>query len=573
MTYIVKRKFQGALGDNVDSQDMANILQHIQDNPVSPATFQDELTLNRLTVISRNKIPVGADKYNTTSQEGGIGSVVATTLVQTSIRTGYRDILHVSGTTYLIAYIDNSTADGFVESITITNAGTVTASVDSLEFADATTVTSPRLFHVAGDVYGVAFSHASTRGKIMTFTCSSAGAISNSIVSSGNFDSNRIESHIDVLHISGNVFAIAYGLFVGISQDDGYITTISIDINGTVGAVIDTLKFEDTYCRDPHITRVGTSDYYAISFEGPSGDGWIVTVGIDSAGNIGAAITDSLEFSTNNVKGPTIFPISGSYYGIAYDENNLGAIATTTISSAGVIAASTTSIGYFEFLGTLAGQLDIILLSNGFYAIVYKGVDNDGWLATIPITSAGIVGTKQDSFEFLASDTVNYPKIVHISGTIYAIFYKGGGNNAYIKTINIGSTRGAGFVWVEDDKFRFIDENGTERASGDIDGHSNLDTGVHGVTGVVLGTEDVDDTPVNGAATIPVSSNWAYDHENILTTKGDLLTYGTALTRHGVGSNGEFLVPNSSNSNGLEWVSIVTYEGTVVINNDGVVYA
>ncbi|MBT7091375.1 MAG: hypothetical protein HN932_12970 [Candidatus Marinimicrobia bacterium] len=38
------------------------------------------------------------------------------------------------------------------------------------------------------------------------------------------------------------------------------------------------------------------------------------------------------------------------------------------------------------------------------------------------------------------------------------------------------------------------------------------DTSTHGVTGSILGTEDVDDTPVNGATTVPVSSNWAYDH-------------------------------------------------------------
>ena len=38
------------------------------------------------------------------------------------------------------------------------------------------------------------------------------------------------------------------------------------------------------------------------------------------------------------------------------------------------------------------------------------------------------------------------------------------------------------------------------------------DTSTHGVTGTILGTEDVDDTPVDGATTDPISSNWAYDH-------------------------------------------------------------
>lgn len=63
--YVVKRKLRSALGDKVDSSDMANLLQHTQSNPVNPSVFQDELTLNRLTVKHRNKIPVGTDKYDT----------------------------------------------------------------------------------------------------------------------------------------------------------------------------------------------------------------------------------------------------------------------------------------------------------------------------------------------------------------------------------------------------------------------------------------------------------------------------------------------------------------------------
>jgi len=43
----------------------------------------------------------------------------------------------------------------------------------------------------------------------------------------------------------------------------------------------------------------------------------------------------------------------------------------------------------------------------------------------------------------------------------------------------------------------------------------------------VISEADVDDTPVNGATTVPVSSNWAYDFINTLTTQADL-PYATA---------------------------------------------
>ncbi len=38
----------------------------------------------------------------------------------------------------------------------------------------------------------------------------------------------------------------------------------------------------------------------------------------------------------------------------------------------------------------------------------------------------------------------------------------------------------------------------------------------------VVSTADVDDTPVNGATTDPISSNWAYDFQNVVTATGDI---------------------------------------------------
>ncbi|KKL69799.1 hypothetical protein LCGC14_2111310 [marine sediment metagenome] len=56
--------------------------------------------------------------------------------------------------------------------------------------------------------------------------------------------------------------------------------------------------------------------------------------------------------------------------------------------------------------------------------------------------------------------------------------------------------------------------------------------------------------------------------------KGDLLTStadGNPSTLT-LGTNGDFLIPNSANDNGLEWVSLVGYEGLSVLHNDELVY-
>ena len=56
--------------------------------------------------------------------------------------------------------------------------------------------------------------------------------------------------------------------------------------------------------------------------------------------------------------------------------------------------------------------------------------------------------------------------------------------------------------------------------------------------------------------------------------KGDLTT-STADGKKAllsVGANGDFLIPNSANDNGLEWVTLVHYEDTPVLLDDEFVY-
>jgi len=62
----------------------------------------------------------------------------------------------------------------------------------------------------------------------------------------------------------------------------------------------------------------------------------------------------------------------------------------------------------------------------------------------------------------------------------------------------------------------------------------------------IISEADVDDTPVNGATTVPVSSNWAYDFINTLTTEADI-PYATAAgvwDRLAKGTANQFLKMN-----------------------------
>lgn len=92
----------------------------------------------------------------------------------------------------------------------------------------------------------------------------------------------------------------------------------------------------------------------------------------------------------------------------------------------------------------------------------------------------------------------------------------------------------------------------------------------------IVSTADVDDTPANGATTDPVSSNWAYDFINTLTTQGDL-PYATAAgtwTRLAKGTATQYLRMNSG-ATAPEWGSgvlptVVTKTADETVNNSTV---
>lgn len=67
----------------------------------------------------------------------------------------------------------------------------------------------------------------------------------------------------------------------------------------------------------------------------------------------------------------------------------------------------------------------------------------------------------------------------------------------------------------------------------------------------VVSTVDVDDTPVNGATTDPISSNWAYDFINTLTAQGDI-AYASAAgvwARLAPGTSGYYLKTQGAAAN------------------------
>ncbi len=211
--------------------------------------------------------------------------------------------------------------------------------------------------------------------------------------------------------------------------------------NGDIGPlVIDSLEFDTTNGHEPSLIFI-SGNVYAIAYRGVNNDGFLKTVSIATNGDIGNSVIDTLEYDPADGYEPSIINVSGNYYVIAYrGTTNYGRLKTVTIAANGDIGNGV--IDSFSF-DSDSYEPCIINVSNGIFAIAYRGPSNRGDLKTISISAGGdIAGSAIDTMQFDGSSGYE-PVIINTSGNIYAIAYRGPGSDGYVKTVEIAKSGGA----------------------------------------------------------------------------------------------------------------------------------
>ena len=206
---------------------------------------------------------------------------------------------------------------------------------------------------------------------------------------------------------------------------------------GDITDVIDSLEFDNANGEYPDIINI-SGEVYALVYEAASGAIKVVTVKITVAGGISTVIdTETIDAGpTVSAPAPKIIfhPGSSDKYIIAWTASgNDGWVATVTISTAGAIS---TTINSKEF-STTADFLDIIHVTGNIFAVVYRGVGSDGFIDTITIDTSGNITTP--STATLEFDTSNAPAptIIQVAGQVYAISYRISTSSLKIATVNI----------------------------------------------------------------------------------------------------------------------------------------
>ncbi|GAJ15530.1 unnamed protein product, partial [marine sediment metagenome] len=199
------------------------------------------------------------------------------------------------------------------------------AVIDTLSF----TGNRPSVVEVATGIYAIAFTRGFSNEWLVTVSIDASGNIGDTVIDSFNFytgagSSSHYCGKPSLIHITGDIYAIAYEDV----ERDGNLVTVEIDSAGNITEpIIDSLEFLDAGIFQafpgnlrPHIIHI-SGDIYAIAycdFPGDPQPGVVITVDIDSAGNIEDAVVDSYTFDADSGEDPCIMHISGTTYAIAY---------------------------------------------------------------------------------------------------------------------------------------------------------------------------------------------------------------------------------------------------------------
>jgi hypothetical protein len=232
------------------------------------------------------------------------------------------DLLGVTNNVFVVAYHQNKTNHGFIETIWIDKSGMINDTIlDKVKFSSGQG-DYPTMISLDRNTIAInAVANGGTDGWVFTYNISSSGDIQ-----TPNADSIRYESDYafstSIDWVAGNIYVITYA-GDGLSRY-GSIKTMAISPTGkirkaTSDGIIDTLVYDDKDGNWSTVLKIQPG-VFAITYKGTGGVGMIKTVNISETGDIGASVIDSMGFDGWRIGGyPRMMHINRSYYFIAYD--------------------------------------------------------------------------------------------------------------------------------------------------------------------------------------------------------------------------------------------------------------
>ena len=209
------------------------------------------------------------------------------------------DAIQVSGDTFAVVYTRKLSNTGYLVTLDINSDGTIDATpeLDSWVFDATVGVSFSQILHVANEYYAIAYKNSGRaegdRGRIFTTTIAAGGTLGESEVDSLVFEAVGYATRSQCfIHLDSTLFVIAYGRH---DDYDGWLCSFSISAVGAISdTVLSTKEFDSTKAEWVTCVPVGT-EAIAVVYKDNDLDSVIRTFPVSALGVIGDQI-DSLVF-------------------------------------------------------------------------------------------------------------------------------------------------------------------------------------------------------------------------------------------------------------------------------------
>jgi hypothetical protein len=287
-------------------------------------------------------------------------------------------------------------------------------------------------------------------GAVCTVQISDNGSVTKPVGSGFNEIFSDVDECYDpmIIHVSNDIYTIVYHSGAENKPGQGKIVTISVDLQGRITKKID-YTFNTNGCTKPNIVHV-SGDIYAISYQSISTSkkrvGVITTLNISSDGNSITQINDFI-FSTHFCKMPYLIRVSGDIYAIAYQgtDGNPGAgvLTTINITNDGSIISK---IDDFTFTDACY-EATITHAKDNRYFLIYTDSESESskaYIRTVEIQNDGVIIDAAEPWEpeYLTEPLSCPSDVLHVKGRVFVYAFKGvaaqHGHPGHIMSLLIG---------------------------------------------------------------------------------------------------------------------------------------
>jgi len=310
--------------------------------------------------------------------------------------------------------------------------GDIGAVIDTLEF-DTVQASHPAFCHISGDIFCGTYLDGDGHLHIFTFSVDSSGNISNSVIDHYENADTAFSTTSIIKSVPGHV------LFAGQrAGGNSSIYSIPVDDDGNITpSVVGSADMDTSGAEQPSSLLVG-SLYAAFVYNRGATHCFVRTFGLSADGTMDSDPTDTLELANHQTLWPRICQVKDHIYAAAFFKPYTeGHLKTFSISASGLMPAS--PIDAVNFESVTCDELDLCLARSGFVSVAYSGVDSHLQLVSAEIDSGGDIKTPlADTYE-LATEVTDSPRIIPMLRGYLAVVFQGPGAIGEISTVLMDS--------------------------------------------------------------------------------------------------------------------------------------